>query len=491
MPCAVDRRRGANRLERVEGPARHSVLGIERIDRTVGGGLDDGAVGRLGRAGVDMVARAEAPALAAARRIVGACVAVEGADHDGRGFAFGREQRARCDRTAGAGPPDLLAVGSVQGERVAEEGEVVAEEQVPGVRIEGRQRPGLIERLEAPLRLAGLPIDGIGAEVVVGHVERAVGADGDVGFEPVDEGRVGLGVVRLELPPHGAGRATEGVEVAVTGAEVHTARVVEKRRGVDDFAGGELPLQMPVAIDGIEGAIRRTDVDRAVAVDDGRAEHSLAGMEHPWVTARVVRQHRAAAGLPRVAAKLRPRAVRVERYRVFEGGPGAWWRCRCSARCRGTRSQRDRQSQSHQCRNVHRAGPYRVGDGLSRPAVGPGRGRRPRVASSRSPLSRNGRLGAKPPGVALGDDVAGGGRGEVSAENQDRPAGVACEKITARGAGGGGIDIEVVCPVRLGALDGMVHQIAGDHRLDSPRADAHADVSRGVARASAPARSRR
>src|SRR5262249_38740593 len=116
-----------------------------------------------------------------------------------------------------------------------------------------------------------------------------------------------------------AGGGVAGAELAVTGAEVDAAAVVEECGRVDDLAGEELPAKAAVGGESVERAVGRADVDVAVAVDDRGAEDALAGGEAPQMAARLRRPDGAAAVLDSCAPELRPRAARVERDVVVEG----------------------------------------------------------------------------------------------------------------------------------------------------------------------------
>src|SRR5262249_13222866 len=78
------------------------------------------------------------------------------------------------------------------------------------------------------------------------------------------------------------------------------------------------PAELAGAVDGIEGPVGGADVHVAVAVDDGRAEDPLAGLEGPWLADRVRRRHRAASVLMARPPELRPRTPRIERHVVLE-----------------------------------------------------------------------------------------------------------------------------------------------------------------------------
>src|SRR2546428_13867417 len=80
----------------------------------------------------------------------------------------------------------------------------------------------------------------------------------------------------------------------------------------------------------------------------------------------------------------------------------------------------------------------------------------------------------------MADDVPGGGIVEVRAENGDTAARVALAERAPRLARRFGIDVEVAAPLRLGHLDRMVHEIAGDDRIRLARAKAPARASRRV-----------
>src|SRR5213080_4762799 len=82
----------------------------------------------------------------------------------------------------------------------------------------------------------------------------------------------------------------------------------------------------------------------------------------------------------------------------------------------------------------------------------------------------------------MADDVPGGGIVEVRAENGDTAARVALAERAPRLARRFGIDVEVAAPLRLGHLDRMVHEIAGDDRIRVARAKAHTRVPRRVTR---------
>ncbi len=77
--------------------------------------------------------------------------------------------------------------------------------------------------------------------------------------------------------------------------------------GVDDVARLESPDELSRWRDGIEVRIRGAEVDRAVPADHRREEDALAGRERPRRVAVVVGDDRTGAGIPFVAAHLRPR----------------------------------------------------------------------------------------------------------------------------------------------------------------------------------------
>src|SRR5262249_13106243 len=138
-------------------------------------------------------------------------------------------------------------------------------------------------------------------------------------LEPVDERAAHRWCVGVERPHLSAGGGVACAELAVAGAEVDAAAVVEERGRVDDLAGEQPPAQAAIGGERVEGTVSRSDVDVAVAVDHRRAEDALAGGEAPQMAARLGGTDGAPAVLDGGAPELRPRAARVERDVVVEG----------------------------------------------------------------------------------------------------------------------------------------------------------------------------
>src|SRR5262249_36813028 len=138
-------------------------------------------------------------------------------------------------------------------------------------------------------------------------------------LEPVDERAAHRRRIGVEGPHLRAGGDVASAELAVTGAEVDATAVVEERGRVDDLARQQLPAKAAVGGERVERAVGRSDVDVAVAVDDGGAEDAPAGGEAPQMAARLGGPDGAAPVLHSGAPELGPRAVRVERDVVVEG----------------------------------------------------------------------------------------------------------------------------------------------------------------------------
>src|SRR5215217_3604046 len=98
-------------------------------------------------------------------------------------------------------------------------------------------------------------------------------------------------------------------------------------------------------------------------------------------------------------------------------------------------------------------------------AAGRARPLEPRVSPSRRTLAglrtfALRRFGCEAPGSAVDDDPA-----------RRRPREVRAERL-------GGVVVETRAHVRVGALHGVVHEVAGDDGFGASRADADADVAR-------------
>ena len=90
--------------------------------------------------------------------------------------------------------------------------------------------------------------------------------------------------------------------------------------------------------------------------------------------------------------------------------------------------------------------------------------------------------GGEAEGCAIVHDVAGGATGEMGADHEHRGRGEAGQHPLAGVPCQGRIGIRGRGPFWPGDLTGMVHEVAGDQRFLAVRDDAHADVTRGMAR---------
>ena len=79
------------------------------------------------------------------------------------------------------------------------------------------------------------------------------------------------------------------------------------------------------------------------------------------------------------------------------------------------------------------------------------------------------------------DDAARGRRGEMRAQHQDLVIGIPVEKIVPRVPGAGHVMVVLAGDIRQGALNWMVHQVAGDDGAVAVGRDCHADIAGGVA----------
>src|SRR5438093_4481731 len=77
------------------------------------------------------------------------------------------------------------------------------------------------------------------------------------------------------------------------------------------------------------------------------------------------------------------------------------------------------------------------------------------------------RAGRESPRLAVAADAPRGRMVEMRAEHRHRSVGVALAELPARLARLVGIGVEARRPLRLGHLDRMVHEVAGDHRPDA------------------------
>ncbi len=68
----------------------------------------------------------------------------------------------------------------------------------------------------------------------------------------------------------------------------------------------------------------------------------------------------------------------------------------------------------------------------------------------------------------------------MRAQHQDLAISIALEEVSAGVAGAGDIMVEIAGYVRQGALDRMMHQVAGDNGAVAARGDRHADMARRV-----------
>ena len=89
---------------------------------------------------------------------------------------------------------------------------------------------------------------------------------------------------------------------------------------------------------------------------------------------------------------------------------------------------------------------------------------------------------AEAPAVVVGDDPAGGRRGEVGAEHQHLVVAIAAEEFGPGIAGPRHIVVEPAGDVGQADLDGVVPHVARDHRAPPGRGDHHADMPRRVSR---------
>src|SRR6185369_5265052 len=112
-------------------------------------------------------------------------------------------------------------------------------------------------------------------------------------------------------------------------------------------------------------------------------------------------------------------------------------------------------------------------------ALPPRRPARGRAALDRPPacarrLSRRSEAEA----AVLADDVAGAW--EVRGEDEHAAIGVALDEVLSSLPGAAAVVAELAVPLRLGHLDGAVHEIAGEHGLAGRRGEPDGDVAGGV-----------
>ena len=266
-----------------------------------------------------MVARREEPLHAARARVEGVQAAVERSDVQSPVATEGGRGDDEPERREA---PDLLSM------RVERVDAAVERSPVRGpVGLERRDGPDRVARDEAPSNLP-VGLERVGGAVGIARVDRPAEPDLGVALPPVDDLpcrrdlRRAVGPDDPPLARQAAAVGSDVVEPLVGGAERDRARPqpavegAEDTGGVDLVARLELPAQLAVRPDGVEPAVRRADVDVAVAADDRRAEDAPAGLESPGAVAAVGRPDRARAGVPPVAPHLGPRRAGLDRHLV-------------------------------------------------------------------------------------------------------------------------------------------------------------------------------